>query len=337
MHNKFKVTIVFTGDHSEPKHRLTIPLMNKIDPVSLPLPQTDETTMKAVQLFARQVVLILHTCNNNEFRAALQRLESPTTEDGNKIRGRPIVYPQTGSVVGWFASYRAAVVMTEQGNECRGILTEALTCIGSFPNAQVIIGAGIAYANDQKCKLGDILISDQIETFLPYKQTSDEIINRGPREQIGTNVRRVFKNPAKDWSDRERFTCSKDNRKSVAHVGCIISTPILVSDETLRDKLRKYSPNAIGGEMEGWVLLEVKNTLKHLLQRDIEVIIIKGVADYGDINKEDEWQWTAAKAAIDCIHYCLKKSGGNEFYGKKAIHRNLYVHILQYKFQESES
>ena len=324
MHSKFIiVTLLFTDDHSEPKHRLTIPLMKKIDPVSLPVHQTDETTVKAVQLFARQVVLILHTCNNNEFRAALERLESPTTEDGSNIQGRPIVYPQTGSVVGWFASYRAAVVLTEQGNECRGILTEALTCIESFPNVQVIIGAGIAYANDQKCKLGDVLISDQIETFLPYKQTGDQITNRGPRERIGPNVRRVFKNPAKDWSDRKSFTCSKDNQKSVAHVGCIISTPILVSDGTLRDKLRESTPNAIGGEMEGWVLLEVRSRLKHLLQKEIEVIIIKGVADYGDIRKGDEWQWTAAKAAMDCIHYCLKRSGGNEFYGKKGIHRKL--------------
>ena len=156
MQNKFiMVTLLFTDDHSEPKHRLTVPLMKKIDPVSLPLHKIDETT--AVQLFAKQVVLILHTCNNNEFRAALERLESPTTEDGSNIQGRPIVYPQTGSVVGWFASYRAAVVLTEQGNECRGILTEALTCIESFPNVQVIIGAGIAY----RCSRGNRRYDDE--------------------------------------------------------------------------------------------------------------------------------------------------------------------------------
>ena len=328
MHNTLSVvTILFTDDCSEPKHRLTNTRMNKIDPVPLPLRLTDETTIKAVQLFAKQVVLILHTCNNTEFRAALERLEPPTTEDDNKIKDRPIVYPQTGLVVGWFAGYRAAVVMTEQGNKCRGILIEALTCIESFPNAQVIVGAGIAYANDRTCKLGDVLISDQIETFLPYKQKDGEIKNRGPREPVGPNVTRVFINPAKDWSDRKYFTCSADKRKSVACVGCIISTPILVSDETLRDKLRKYNPNPIGGEMEGWVLLELRSTLKHLFQKDIEVIVIKGVADYGDNKKEDKWQWTAAKAAIDCIHYCLKKSGGNEFFGKKTIHRNHFVSI----------
>ena len=33
--------------------------MRQIDPVTLHIHRTDETTMKAVQLFARQVVLLL--------------------------------------------------------------------------------------------------------------------------------------------------------------------------------------------------------------------------------------------------------------------------------------
>ena len=47
------------------------------------------------------------------------------------------------------------------------------------------------------------------------------------------------------------------------------------------------------------------------------MIVIKGVADYGDLSKGDKWQWTAAKAAMDCIHYCLEKTGGSEFSGKE--------------------
>ena len=81
----------------------------------LRIQQTDETTMKAVQLFARQVVLILHTCNDKEYWAALKRLESPTTQDGSKNRDCSIIYPHVGSVIGWFAGYRAAVVRTKQG------------------------------------------------------------------------------------------------------------------------------------------------------------------------------------------------------------------------------
>ena len=128
------VTILFTELEPNPKFQESerTSLMRRIDSLILHVHQTDETTMKAVQLFARQVVIILHTCNANEYWAALERLEPPTT-DHSKIRDHPIIYPQVGSVVGWFAGYRAAVVRTGQGNECHDPLTRALTT--SFPNA----------------------------------------------------------------------------------------------------------------------------------------------------------------------------------------------------------
>ena len=321
------VTIFFTEDTSKPKfadsERRSV--MNQFDPVTLHVQQTDETTKKAVQLFAKQVVLILHTCNENEYWATLERLEPPTKEDGSEIRDRLIIYPQVDSVIGWFAGYRTAVVRTGQGNKCCDKLTTALT--KSFPNGKAIIAAGIAYGNDQKRKFADVLISDQIEYFVQYEIVDGKITNRGPREQIDPNMQRVFENPARDWTDMKHFPCTEDDRTSVAHIGCIVSAPTLVQDELLRDQLMKHTPDCIGGEMEGWVLLELKRTLKVQHNKDIEVIVIKGVADYGDCTKGDQWQWTAAKAAIDCIHYCLNKSGGREFSGKYTFHRNCNVGI----------
>ena len=289
--------------------------MKQIDPTTLHVHQTDETAMQAVQLFSNSVVVILHTCNEKDFWAALERLEPPTTDNESKIRDRPIIYPRIGSVIGWFAGYRAAVVRTGQGNKCRDGLMKALT--ESFPDSQVIIAAGIAYANDRKRNFADVLVSDQIENLVQYKKEGDEITCHGPREEVDPNVKRIFVDSAKDWTGMQCFICAGDNRTSVAHIGCIVSAPTLIKDEVLRDRLMKHTPNAIGGEMEGWVLLELKRTLKSQHKKDIEVIIIKGVADYGDLKKGDKWQWTAAKAAIDCIHYCLSKSGGIEFGDKK--------------------
>ena len=288
--------------------------MKQIDPTTLHVHRTDKTTMQEVQLFAKEVVIILHTCNETGYWAALERLQPPTTDNQSNIHGHPVSYPQVGSVIGLFAGYRAAVVRTGQGKKCRDELAIALT--KSFPNARVIITAGIAYANDQKRKFADVLISNQIEDFVQYKKTGDEVTNRGPREEIDANVQRIFENPARDWTDMKCFTCADNDRTSVAHIGCIVSAPTLVHDEVLRDQLMKHTPNAIGGEMEGWVLLELKKTLEGQHSKHIEVIVIKGVADYGDLKKGDKWQWTAAKAAIDCIHYCLSKTGGIEFSGK---------------------
>ena len=107
-----------------------------MNPVTLHIQRTDDTTVKAVQLFAKRVVL---TCNENEYWAALERLEPPTKVDGSEIRDCPIIYPQVGSVIGWFAGCRAAVVRTGQGNKCRDELTTALT--KSFPNGKAVIVA----------------------------------------------------------------------------------------------------------------------------------------------------------------------------------------------------
>ena len=290
--------------HSEPKFPLTEleSRMKKICPFVI----RDETTKSAVELFAKQVVLILHTCDQSEYWAALERLEPPTTEDQSKIQDRPIIYPQTESVVGCFAGYRAAVVRTEQGIKGRSILTKALT--ESFPNVQVIIAAGIACASDQKCKLADVLISEQCTV-------ADEITSDDPHQQIDPNVMRIFKDPAKEWSREKIFTCANDNRTSVTHIGCVVSAPTL---EILREQLL-YAPNTIGGEIKGWVLFELKKTIKVQNKKDIEIIIIKGVSEYHDLTMGDKWQWTAAKAAMDCIHYCLKRSGGTEFNGKETF------------------
>ena len=276
--------------------------MKEIRPVSI----RDETTKSEVELFAKQVVLIFHTCNQNEYWAALERLEPPTTEDQSKIQDRPIIYPQNDSVVGCFAGYRAAVVRTEQGDKGCSNLTKALT--ESFPNSQVIIAAGIACASNQKYKFADVLISEQCTV-------ASEISSREPHQQIDPNVMRVFKDAAKDWSDKKSFTCANDNRTSVAHVGCVVSAPTL---EMLREQLLS-APNSIGGEIKGWVLFELKKTLKVQNKRGFEIIIINGVSEYQDLTMGDKWQWTAGKAAMDCIHYCLKKSGSTEFNGKETF------------------
>ena len=172
----------------------------------------------------------------------------------------------------------------------------------------MIIEVGIAYANDQKYKLADVLISEQCTV-------ASEITNHDPHQQIDPNVMRVFKDPAMDWSDKKRFTCANDNRTSVAHIGHVVSAPTL---EILREQLL-HAPNSIGGEMEGWVLFELKKTLKVQNEKDIQIFIINGVSEYHDLTMGDKWQWTAAKAAMDCIHYCLERSGGTEFNGEETF------------------
>ena len=53
--------------------------------------------------------------------------------------------------------------------------------------------------------------------------------------------------------------------------------------------------------MEGWAQIEYT-------PEQVNSIIIKGIADFGDGNKDKSWQFTAAKAAVDYAYCKLKRA-----------------------------
>ncbi len=74
------------------------------------------------------------------------------------------------------------------------------------------------------------------------------------------------------------------------------------------------SPEAIGGEMEGVILVEIRKRLESRAPpRELGVIIIKGVADYADGSKGEEWQLTAAMAAASYAKHRLEFTHGMLF------------------------
>ena len=69
------------------------------------------------------------------------------------------------------------------------------------------------------------------------------------------------------------------------------------------DRLQKIKEpwrNYLGGEMEGWAQFDIP---------EVESIIIKGIADFADGKKNDKWQLTAAKSAVNYAHYKLEHHG----------------------------
>ena len=264
----------------------------------------------ASEAFAEQVQLILHTCNEKEYMAVLEKLERPTASDGKPLDDCPLYFPNNVTVIGMFAGYRVALMKTGQADQCIVPLVNARRSV--FPNTQAIIGVGIAYAKSTDLKFADVMVSDQIENCVQVRWENNKITNRGARYPVDLNLRETFCIPAETFWVSKVFPCTdNDRRKPCLHVGCIVSAPWLVRDLELKKKLFEHTPYAKGGEMEGWALLIVKG-----IYPDVGVIIIKGVADYGDKDKEDDWQLTAAKAAVHYTHSRLKEAGGKEFCGK---------------------
>ena len=276
---------------------------------------TPQNASKALENFSRKVAIIIHTVNDNEYWAAVDHLGPPVSDDGNHLPGltTSVIFPKTGSAVGMFGGYKAALVQTGMGEKCRGDIEDALL---NFPNAKAIIAVGVAYGKShEKCKFGDVLVSQSIEDMSTVKFAKDStIIERGKKDHVKPNIEKIFCKQTETFVVMKHFTCTKEGREPQIIPGTIISMSWLVDDEETKMKILKNFPEAIGGEMEGYVLLQIQGrNASQNPPRQLDVVVIKGVADYGDGKKLKDWQFTAAMAAVGYAHYKLEETGGVEF------------------------
>ena len=229
--------------------------------------------------------------NDNEYQAALTYMKSPSEgHESNGVRN----FPNVGMVVGVFANKKVVLIQTSPGDNCEKMVKETIDC---FPSAQYILAVGVCYGFDrEKHLLGDVLVSTQISD-LKYRPDGT-IENRGETRNVADFLSDVF---CKRCTFSPPFKVT-DTRDSKVYAGTFLSHPVLMNNKSERDKFHAAAPTAIGGEMEGGVLMKLEKQ-----ERTIKgVIIIKGVADYGDGTKNKEWQFTTAMAAFQYTETKLK-------------------------------
>ena len=223
--------------------------------------------------------------NEKEAMAATRFIEAPNGSSGKAIYYR-------GHIIGMFADKKIALVQTRPGGYCQEDMEKALR---SFPNAQYIIGVGVCYAYDhQKHRLGDVLISQVISDFRNFKFSGDQVIDRGETKQISEDLSSIFCKRINHWEEFQ--VTSNTGRCSKPHFGIFTCMNALFDSLEEKEKFRAAVPEVIRGEMEGCELLKVMNSLHNKVKG---IIIIKGIADYGDGTKSKEWQFIAAMAAFD--------------------------------------
>lgn len=252
-------------------------------------PKVGTEEHKKLMQFALEVRVILHTVNDNEFQAAVTCIKAP--ENFNAAVEN---FPRPAMVLGVFADKKVALIQSAQGSSCRNSMDSALEV---FPNTEFIIAVGVCYAfNREKYKLGDVLVSKQISNLTNFKLKKDDTVeDRGQTKNVEEFLSNTF---CLNTIHKPQFKVTEE-RESGVHAGLFISYPLLIDNKTERDRLHKARPYAIGGEMEGGVLMQVME--KSRIQG---IIVIKAVVDYADGSKEKQWQFTAALAAI---HYVQSK------------------------------
>ena len=147
-----------------------------------------------------------------------------------------------------------------------------------FPSAECIIETGSCRAFDEKIQRpGDVLISETISTSENTQIAIDESLNKEFCEPFETIG----------------YDClvSKPERKSKVYCGMLDS--FAITPKSLMDKT-------------GCELLKLKSR---------KVIVIKGVASYGDEITEEIWQFTATRAAVQYTRQALFYKGRNVYEG----------------------
>ena len=272
----------------------------------LPKPAKGSTELKALETFASEVPIILHTVNEYETQAVLGEMDAPKLQLPTQIEG-PINLLNVPNkiILGMFGGYKSALVQTKQGENCKGEIEDALDRLS---NIRAVIAIGVAYSKTQY-KFGDVLVSKTIRAVTTPKFKEDRIDPRSSEFNcvpVLDELMNTFTRNLGTWKD---FTCTDTGRNSIVYTGDIVSVSWLIADRETRDKLLENFPDAIGGEMEGVELVKIQKA------HNIGVIIIKGAADYGDQKKQGgkKWQFTAAKAATSYAKHKLEKTTGQLF------------------------
>jgi len=164
---------------------------------------------------------------------------------------------------------------------------------------QIVIMVGIAFGlHPEKQKIGDILVSQQIEDYNQQKigtgpNGQREIYARGDRISAPERLLHRFRVGRHDWPVPPDV-----------HFGLILSGSKLVSHKDFRDELLRVAPEAIGGEMEGISLYEVGK------RTHVEWVLVKAICDWADADKVDTYQMEAAKNAA---RFVIQVIGQDQF------------------------
>ena len=271
-----------------------------------PIPTPDDLR-ESLAAFISQVVVLLHTVKEEEMIAALKHLSPPVEQSDKPIRW---FHGNASFILGIFGGHEAALVQTSKGADSR---PELMPTLRSLPNAKLIITLGYAYGLKSQCNLGDVLVSTSIDgigniRFEHGRLKFDE--GRVRQTSMSTCTLNVFTKGIILW---RKFICSKEGRITKVVTGPLISSPVLLNDKAALDEYLMNNKRFKGGEMEGQEVAHAQLTLKEQDKRDVDFIVIKGVADFGEGSKAKGWQLTASLAAASYAEEKLRESGGNVY------------------------
>ena len=199
--------------------------------------------------------------------------------------------------IGKYGKTPVIVVMTAPAKDRQGPTQAAIiatTILTTIKSIEYVVAVGVCFGIDKKKQqLGDVVISSIICDFVCNREGTT-VSPRGSQDGVGDKILNIFK-PSHNF---------KMLHEKKVHIGPVISTSNLIDNEIVKARRVKFRPDAVGGEMEGSAInAAVKK------KSSATCIVIKGIGDWGDGNKEGskEWKPYAARAAAYYVKTALNE------------------------------
>ena len=183
---------------------------------------------------------------------------------------------------------------TAIGNLAMASLTGAIT---SAFSPKTLLLVGIAGGMDKDIALGDVVVSEQIVHYELGKVSPDGFTPRWSvyRPDAGL-LARATAWPNQTWQRYIRAARPIKAGTPALHSGVLLSGDKVIADEQSAGALRSVWRKAAAIEMEA---AGVASILYHMKVPPV-LLVFRGICDYADSKKNDQWQEYAADAAASC-------------------------------------
>ena len=195
--------------------------------------------------------------------------------------------------LGMIGGRRIFLVQSEMGtNGPGGALLTIHESINKLAPCAVVM-VGIAFGmNPHRQRIGDILVSQQILDYEMQRveRTIDgqrRILPRGPRPEASIWLLDRCRSGLIDWNGPK------------VHFGLILSGAKLIDNQSHRDLLLRFEPEAIGGDMEGAGLYAAAQ------RKRVDWILIKAISDWADGEKLQKKESAQKKAACNAARFTI--------------------------------
>ncbi|MDS4031415.1 MAG: SUMF1/EgtB/PvdO family nonheme iron enzyme [Candidatus Contendobacter sp.] len=228
--------------------------------------------------------VLIVTATKIESKAVLDIFVELTGQPARIVTKNRRTYRDLGAVSGT----RVFLALTEMGSGGLGASQQAVQKGIEALRPGAVLLVGIAFGVDEKKRrIGDILISQQLQLYDLQRVGKDQIVLRGDKPHASPRLIDYFRHADLGWNGAK------------VEFGLILSGEKLVDNLDYREQLQRLAPEALGGEMEGAGLYVACQ------EAQVDWIVVKAICDWGynkKRNKAARQRLAAGNAAAFVAH-----------------------------------